>query len=822
MEKEKYNNSISYQVISNNQKIENDKERIRSKFNFNISKTSKSTNFMKSPIVMQKKPVVFVDKVKNLKKNKNNINNIPKRSQSIKINIMKKTTKTNNNTNRINKNNLMSYNYSSTDSMSKSPRKIVELSKMILHNKNLRNRSSNQNSYKEKINTNNGKKNIIKEIISNNKSQSKSQNNVRINKINYVNNLNNCILTTNNSNDNSINNNNYKNVSTNFSNNNFNNKIITANNSYEYNNLNSQINEINNKSVEIFNKLSSSTEEINSLINNKTKNVVSTENNSNYYNFNIADEHDSVKEYQSVNNTSFSGSSKTSEIQGEILNKNVNEEENSNEVLIHKMTKENYIVKNLVTPNNKKLSDNIFISPSNKNDETLQQPFSPFSYYDPDRIRAEVNIFGLLDDDEYNQENKRKMLSNFSNYYFIEDIIKKNDNVASLSYKKFTNLSGRSKFLIFSYVFDNYKNFLNVSNNFRSLIKNMLSEKYMSCISDFKCKYKNILKLEDYQFNLHSFAKPNLKKRKFQIFCLYLKAKVLPNNNYLKKYGDICFEISYKYKIKSIKNDYNLDNSKQTDNTYQSYISKDHILEEYIQIYKFDLKKNILYPIWLCSERDEIFNNTYRVYGNGSTNNTVNSLVNKFAVKDELYQKHLVYSSPIVNVAENDCIVFRIDLIENNKIVDEIYFNDLGIEKTSINYYHKTQYKQIINYDKMRDCESEIAVNIWHDESAINQFYINKNYVIFIEKLKKYFENYFDILETKFDISKLVFIRMTLKAKKIGLLKKSIFCNKDIEIVDKKTELVKECVSINCVNTFSLHKKLKIRQDTIVYFYLTE
>jgi hypothetical protein len=43
-----------------------------------------------------------------------------------------------------------------------------------------------------------------------------------------------------------------------------------------------------------------------------------------------------------------------------------------------------------------------------------------------------------------------------------------------------------------------------------------------------------------------------------------------------------------------------------------------------------------------------------------------------------------------------------------------------------------------------------------------------------------------------------------MKANKLGILKKNIFSNKDIEIVDKNTSLVKECVPINFVNTFSL------------------
>ena len=63
---------------------------------------------------------------------------------------------------------------------------------------------------------------------------------------------------------------------------------------------------------------------------------------------------------------------------------------------------------------------------------------------------------------------------------------------------------------------------------------------------------------------------------------------------------------------------------------------------------------------------------------------------------------------------------------------------------------------------------------------------------------------------------------MTMKAKKIGVLKSSVFSNKDIKIVDKNTPLIKECISINLVNTFSMNKYLTIKQDTIVDFYLME
>ena len=63
---------------------------------------------------------------------------------------------------------------------------------------------------------------------------------------------------------------------------------------------------------------------------------------------------------------------------------------------------------------------------------------------------------------------------------------------------------------------------------------------------------------------------------------------------------------------------------------------------------------------------------------------------------------------------------------------------------------------------------------------------------------------------------------MTMKAKKIGILKKSAFSNKDIQIVDKNKILTKECIPINLVNTFSMNKTLIIKQETIVDFYFME
>ena len=56
------------------------------------------------------------------------------------------------------------------------------------------------------------------------------------------------------------------------------------------------------------------------------------------------------------------------------------------------------------------------------------QIYKHFINDNSERRMTEVNIMGLLDDDEYNQENRKKMLNNINKYIFIDDIIEKNNN----------------------------------------------------------------------------------------------------------------------------------------------------------------------------------------------------------------------------------------------------------------------------------------------------------------------------------------------------------------------------------------------------------
>ena len=771
------NTNISYKIISPYQKIENDKERIKTKFNFNISRTSTNSSIFKQSSMPTQKNSIIIRKKNQKIKNKllihNNLDIKPFRPKST---INKKMDISKNN-NSMGNNNILN-----------GPSKATIVSRK---NKSIKNPKCNltdgSNNNKKSINNNaKKKKNYIPYRTQNNNTENQIKNNNILNNITYSN---------------------Y-------------NSFINENSLTLLENQKYFIQDNISKTQPIIKGINNYNAKYNNTQNHNYFDVNINNNFDNYFNLNIDGENGKAtgigNEFsESFNKSSCSGSSKTSELHEDILNikNNTNTSANENVQIINN---DNYIIKTF-DGINKNVKDNKNENQIKKNEEELMEQIRPFSSDNSDRKRTEVNTMGLLDEDEYNQENRKKMLNNISKFYFIEDIIEKNNKFLSLPFAKFKNLNNKAKYKILSFTYDNYRNYLNSSRCMRNIIKDMLEERFSPWIKDFENKYKDILLIDDHQFNLHTFIKPKLKRKKFHTFCLYIKAKVLPNNEYFKKFGDISFELSYKYKIKSSKNEYNIIKSNRTNISSNSYVSKDHIQEEYLQIYQFDLRKNKNYPMWICSERDEVFNSASRNGGG------INNLFTKFLINDEFYQKHLIYSSPIINVNENDYIVFRIDLIENNNIIENLSFNEPIVQSVRKNYYHKISFKQEQRFDKTRDCEHEISINVWHDAYVIKDYDKKKvNYEEFLIKLRKIFQEFFEIIDIKFDISKFLFVRMTMKAKKIGILKSNIFSNKDIQIVEKDSSLVKECTSINFVNTFSMYKSLTIKQGTIVDFYLME
>lgn len=107
------NNNVSFIVISPNQKVQNDKERIKSKFNFNISRTSTNSSVIKqSSLATQQNSCLFSDKLQKIKNkinqqnkqisNKNRPNSTQKAKKRINKIYLKNNIKVKNNSKEFN------------------------------------------------------------------------------------------------------------------------------------------------------------------------------------------------------------------------------------------------------------------------------------------------------------------------------------------------------------------------------------------------------------------------------------------------------------------------------------------------------------------------------------------------------------------------------------------------------------------------------------------------------------------------------------------------------------------------------------------------
>ena len=299
--------------------------------------------------------------------------------------------------------------------------------------------------------------------------------------------------------------------------------------------------------------------------------------------------------------------------------------------------------------------------------------------------------------------------------------------------------------------------------SFFSLILSTITSKFSYLIQDFQNNYKDILQFESFKFIQSNTIK--LKRKKTPIFSIYFKCKI-KETPFLHKYEEISYEISYSFKYFQSKKKNNL----------------------YYQIYKFDIRKNRNYPIWICSEMDE------RNYS----------------------QRRLVYSSPVQNYCEKDHIIFKIDLIEGNNFITDIQFLNVKILSAPKGLYEKAVFRSDIGYDGMRDCEIENMILRWNSENNL----IRNSEMLFY--IKKTFEKYFILNEIKYDISKIVFYKIKMKANKVGLIKRNRIFNLNLEILDVESEITNECIYIGCVNTFTQNKVLQIRKGTIIILYITD
>ena len=769
-----HNSLYSYKLISQNQKIENEKERLLSKFNFNVSReTTKNSGYIKKLIVEKKEKSLIIRNNKNFRSRNKTKEKSTKKEQKSTIQIYRikqriKPIKIINNQNKKNKVNS----------------KCNQTLNFSMNNSNKLNKFKRGNK-KEKIDNVKGylMRKISEKIISNIRQKDNSQS--------FSNSIMNSKKRNNKSN-------------------------LIKSGSYLIDNYTSFFSTsqkfyLQTQTQESFLKDDLSEEGLNKNRkvedeNVKISNLSYLEQKSN--------NHINIKkgEAESISKTNFSINSDNSELNGDNIPFKINHQyrniNNINNIKIsyNYIRNNNNINKKLRGYTNSKESDGFpvpgFLKKITEDGST-------------ERKITEVNNSELLDDEEYNKKtrNKNKMIYRATKFKFISDVVNKNNSIICLSYEKYMNLNSKAKFIIFSFVYDNYYQLFNISKSFRKIINDFLNEKFKYIIFDFKSKYNKLFHLDKYHFDIYSIQKNRTKPRVKldKSFSLFLKAKIIKDNEYIKKKKNVSFELSYNFKIKKKKNDSYIYNNGKTlisNNTYNSNHDK---IEEFTEIFQFDLRKNKFFPIWIYCEKN-CPNNDYDK--DGIKDNESNT----FIISSLVRNKHLIYSSPVINICENDYIIFKIDIIKNNNIIGKVSFNELKENLAQTDYYQKQLYGQNKIFDRIRDCEVEKMINQWKEFSLLN----NNETTEYINNIIKIFCPLFEVVSIKYDKSKFLFFKIILKAIKIGKIAKNFFVNKNILIVDENVPITRECVNINLINTFSLHKNISIRKGASLIFYLSE
>lgn len=379
-----------------------------------------------------------------------------------------------------------------------------------------------------------------------------------------------------------------------------------------------------------------------------------------------------------------------------------------------------------------------------------------------DKNYDEYSSIGLYDEELSEIDNNGKFKIMESNFKSLKDVQKCNNNIKKINFLKLIKLNRDAFFHLFTFIYDNYDNFILSHLLIQKKLNFILNSKYSYIINSFKREYGNYLHLEEIQL----FPKQN-SSAKYDNFEMTIKCRILPYQKVFelsnKNIADISYELSYSYEINS---------------------------NQYMKIYKFDVFKEKTSPIWLASETEE------------------------FKYK----RKRLVYSSTVQRYSWNDYIKISINLIEQgNKEVTNVRWNPIKLEKPEHFLYEKKEEKTGVVYDPVRACEIENLVHIWKNE---NKFvHSNPTY----SQIKKIFEKNFEFIETKYDVMNYIYFKFKMKALNPGIITSQKFLNIKIEIINENQNLTNECVPMGCVNTLSnLNSLYQIRNGTFVTFYIIE
>ena len=195
-------------------------------------------------------------------------------------------------------------------------------------------------------------------------------------------------------------------------------------------------------------------------------------------------------------------------------------------------------------------------------------------------------------------------------------------------------------------------------------------------------------------------------------------------------------------------------------------------------------KKNDI-KLWLCTELDRNKSFTYT------------SQISSFSYLDEMILELNIFSK------------------DNNIEPNSIEWIEPNITNEQINIFENTNFISSIQFDELRSCEVEVQVLFWKN-------IITEDIVNIVEEFKNIFEEFFEIKEINYDISKYYFFKFKMIANKVGILKQNKFITFDINIIKYECNIQNEIQCIYLINSYKNNKKMDIRLNTNVIFYLMD
>ena len=246
--------------------------------------------------------------------------------------------------------------------------------------------------------------------------------------------------------------------------------------------------------------------------------------------------------------------------------------------------------------------------------------------------------------------NTKHILPN-KRFVFINDIEEEIKKMPIISFKKLLNLNNKSLYNLLSYSYDNYSSIISINDLVKNKVDKSLKAIFQHAIDDFKHKYKNFLKVIEFNFVQKNFV---LNRKKNYLLNLEIKCEIITE------------EINKSYEIGC------------------NYVSNN---KNYDYFWKFDVQNKKDIKLWICTELNKV-------------NNT---------------NKNFSYTSQVSTFGYKDIIKLQFNIFSKGTIINPISIEWIEpvISNVPGGVFEKSKFISAFSFDQVRACEVETQILFW-------------------------------------------------------------------------------------------------------------